>query len=355
MSSSRARTASTRVRAASPAPFSSQAEQGGGSEQEGGRKRGGFGLVRSATEFQCLVALHSVVALVVAALVWTRGAAGGVGAAPPLRLLREVLAGGIAAAAAEMVFFPLEVVKVRLQTSPAARARLGVLGTAAAIWRAEGPAGLWGSKGIVAGQLRALVYQGLRLGCFPTLKRLLLAACSGAGAADAGGSGGGGAATLGARVLAGLATGVLGAAVTSPLDLAKVVMTAEATRGEFSNSFDALFALASGGGHRSHLRVSQPPPLSPAGSTSGASLSSGGSGGLGEGSRRGLLGAGRGLAMARAAAASGAQLTAYDCAKAVAAAVALPGGRATLVVMSVIATAIIGLEVNEKLVPLFLG
>jgi hypothetical protein len=34
---------------------------------------------------------------------------------------------------------------------------------------------------------------------------------------------------------------------------------------------------------------------------------------------------------------------------------ALPGGRATLVVMSVIATAIIGLEVNEKLVPLFLG
>ena len=37
------------------------------------------------------------------------------------------------------------------------------------------------------------------------------------------------------------------------------------------------------------------------------------------------------------------------------AAPSLPGGLATLVVMSVIAVAIIALEVNEKLVPLFLG
>ena len=45
-------------------------------------------------------------------------------------------------------------------------------------------------------------------------------------------------------MLAGMVTGALGSAVCNPFDLAKVLMSAEKTRGTYSNSIHALVSVA---------------------------------------------------------------------------------------------------------------
>jgi len=240
--------------------------------------------LQSASEFQCLVGLWCAVGALMVPLVATRRSSHDQTEPPPLRLLREVLAGGVAASLAELLFFPAEVIKVRLQThgdapddasgsgscdgSPAdLNGCSGLLATAAHVWRTEGASGLWGSKGIVAANLRALSNQGLRLGLFPSIKRALLSV-------PLFGDGTG----LGARVCAGMLAGALGAALTSPLDLAKINMAARATRHCFSNSLECLCTMAWAGGVRTLWTAS-------------------------------------GVGVARAMVASGAQLCAYDVAK----------------------------------------
>eukprot|EP00613_Pedinella_sp_CCMP2098_P012645 CAMPEP_0171649592 /NCGR_PEP_ID=MMETSP0990-20121206/36944_1 /TAXON_ID=483369 /ORGANISM="non described non described, Strain CCMP2098" /LENGTH=402 /DNA_ID=CAMNT_0012227637 /DNA_START=91 /DNA_END=1299 /DNA_ORIENTATION=- len=221
----------------------------------------GLGLVvRRYSEVQCLCFLLAFNTCLLVCLTATRGMPG-----PPMGVVREVLAGGLAAALTEIVFYPADVVKVRLQTSDrsgkyASRGGGGIVGLAKSIWLEEGAAGLF-TNGVVAGNCRALIYQGLRLGLFPSLKRALIVALPGSGG-------------LGPRVLAGMATGGLGALLTSPLDLAKVRMMAQSRQAQqptngttsssssnsktnkqcvdgpvqknvkYANSFDALFTIA---------------------------------------------------------------------------------------------------------------
>jgi hypothetical protein len=264
------------------------------------------------------------------------------------------------------VFYPADVVKVRLQTAAAQPAAAYVSATseggdtsssdrskgvtppsvwslAKTIWREEGPSGLF-ANGVVAGNCRALIYQGLRLGLFPSFKRALIGAMGGGGG-------------LGPRMLAGMGTGALGALLTSPLDLAKVRMMAqqctrrkksgEKSSGErtssrphkddgdatteaaaidsvaaspsseaeeergskYANSFDALFTIAREEGLG--LRIGGG---SGGGLTGGSSSTGGGGGGLWQAS---------GASVLRSAMASGAQLGAYDAAKAFCATVGL--------------------------------
>ena len=145
--------------------------------------------------------------MLASALVATRDQPG-----PPCILLRNLLAGGVPPALFEALLFPIEVVKVRLQTTPTAAQR-GLLATAQQLWRDEGARALW-SAGVVAGCMRGLCYQGLRLGLFPPLKALLFSTLGSQHDAN----------SLLARVFAGCATGCLGAFLTSPLDLVKVCM-----------------------------------------------------------------------------------------------------------------------------------
>ena len=63
------------------------------------------------SESQLLGVLASVLGCLFCGLAFTRA-----GDPPPLLPLREVLAGGLAAAIGEVSLYPLEVVKVRLQT-----------------------------------------------------------------------------------------------------------------------------------------------------------------------------------------------------------------------------------------------
>lgn len=123
---------------------------------------------------------------------------------PSYLLLREIAAGGTAAACAEFLLYPIEVFKVKRQT----RTKIVL---SELIWR---------RPGVVAGTARALLYHGLRLGIFPAVKRAL----PGASLAD--------------KLLVGAACGALGSALCNPLDLAKTRLQRDGQR--YSNSLHAL-------------------------------------------------------------------------------------------------------------------
>ncbi|KAJ8613537.1 hypothetical protein CTAYLR_002155 [Chrysophaeum taylorii] len=158
------------------------------------------GLAR-ASEGALLGALSASVAGVFLWLVATRPETG----PPPLFLVREIVAGGVAAAVAEITLYPIEVAKVKVQTR--AEIRFGEL--------------LWRRPGVVAGTARALLYHGLRLGIFPAVKR-----------AFPGDDG------IARKLIAGAACGALGSVICNPLDLAKTRLQRDADR--YANSLDAL-------------------------------------------------------------------------------------------------------------------
>ena len=143
-----------------------------------------------------------VIAVVLAAAVGTLRVTRDAGCFMPAR---AVLAGGLAAATAEVAFYPLEVYKVRRQTRAAGRGRLLT------------------SAGLVAGVARALIYHGLRLGLFPAVTRSLPA--NAAGALTAGALCGGG-----------------GALLVAPLDLVKTRLQRDP--GRYASSSAALRAVA---------------------------------------------------------------------------------------------------------------
>jgi hypothetical protein len=252
--------------------------------------------LRAFTEVQCLGVFWLANAALFAIMVSTRSR--GLEGSAPWPLLRQVLAGGLAAALAETIFYPTEVVKVRIQLASSEKGGAGggvagggessgVLGTLRTVFREQGLAGLW-APGIVAGCMRGLVYQGMRLGLFTPIKEALYAFGS---EAEAGVGVG-----LARKLLAGMLTGMVGAGICSPFDLAKVLMTADGakTKGvngaaSYANSLDALVTVARR-----------------------------------EGVWGGLWRA-SGVSMVRAAVASGAQLATYDYAKtAIAAGSAIP-------------------------------
>ena len=182
------------------------------------------------SEARCLGVLCSALVALSALACATRGTSG---VTPPLAVCREVLAGGLAAAIGETIFFPLEVIKVRLQASKGKGAgfldELGkLLGGASALdWAA--------TPGVVAGVLRAVVYHGLRLGLFPALRRTLTALLAAAQGSDA-------TLSLGAKIFVGAVCGGIGSALCNPLDLVKARLAAQPK--QHANSLAALTTIA---------------------------------------------------------------------------------------------------------------
>ena len=214
----------------------------------------------------------------------------------PFRIAREILAGGLAAALGEAIFYPVEVAKVRLQAarSPKGGKRRGAdaTGRGTSLWGEllpllRGGVLAWAATpGVVAGVVRALIYHGLRLGLFPSVKRALTSLIA------VGGGAGGASVSLAAQMLVGATCGALGAALCNPFDLVKARMAAAPS--EYPNSVAALAAIA---------------------------RREGGAASLWRGSPATTL---------RAAMGSGAQLATYDGAKQFIAAQALPRGMPVL-------------------------
>ncbi|XP_064361322.1 dicarboxylate carrier SLC25A8-like isoform X1 [Dromaius novaehollandiae] len=155
---------------------------------------------------------------------------------PPTAAVKLVGAGA-AACVADLVTFPLDTAKVRLQiqgeaggSAPAARYK-GVFGTMATMVKTEGPGSLY--SGLVAGLQRQLGFASVRIGLYDSVKQFYTRGSEHAG--------------LGSRLLAGCTTGAMAVAVAQPTDVVKVRFQAQArARGprRYQGTVDAYKTIA---------------------------------------------------------------------------------------------------------------
>ncbi|KAM8905125.1 dicarboxylate carrier UCP2-like isoform 2-T2 [Spinachia spinachia] len=168
------------------------------------------------------------------------GGAGAADASTPAAV--KVFAAGTAGCVAELVTFPLDTAKVRLQIQGESKPSLeaqrikyrGVFGTIFTIVKAEGPGSLY--NGLVAGLHRQMGFASVRIGLYDTMKQFYTNGSDNAG--------------IGARLLAGCSTGAMAVAVAQPTDVVKirfqaqVCLPASGTVSRYSNTFDAYKTIA---------------------------------------------------------------------------------------------------------------
>lgn len=214
---------------------------------------------KNISEISCLAIFIVLVSLIFGVLVTSPTTSSG---PPPYRLLREVLAGGIAASISTLLFFPINVANIRLQTASSNEAKKigGVFKMINIIFHSEGLQGLW-SAGIVATCLKSFIHQGLRLGLFPSVKTSIIEHLS----------------LLATpllirtnieplqqvlednitqeephiflKIIAGMITGAISASLCSPFDLVEVLMNSEG-RSKYENSIDAMYQVFQLQGYR---------------------------------------------------------------------------------------------------------
>ena len=139
-------------------------------------------------------------------------------------MAREVAAGGIGAAMVDSLFNPAEVIKVRMQiesqrptssisapstASSSSRQYVSFLQSGAKIYADDGVVGLF-QPGLVATWFRALVYTGLRIGLYPSIKGMLMTE------EEANKP------PLFKKIMAGALTGAIGSAIANPTDLVRI-------------------------------------------------------------------------------------------------------------------------------------
>uniref|UniRef100_A0A5F9C614 Uncoupling protein 2 n=1 Tax=Oryctolagus cuniculus TaxID=9986 RepID=A0A5F9C614_RABIT len=158
---------------------------------------------------------------------------------PPTATVK-FLGAGTAACIADLITFPLDTAKVRLQIQgesqgsvrAAASAQYrGVLGTILTMVRTEGPRSLY--NGLVAGLQRQMSFASVRIGLYDSVKQFYTKGSEHAG--------------LGSRLLAGSTTGALAVAVAQPTDVVKVRFQAQARAGGgrgYQSTVDAYRTIA---------------------------------------------------------------------------------------------------------------
>ncbi|XP_043530073.1 mitochondrial brown fat uncoupling protein 1 isoform X2 [Chiloscyllium plagiosum] len=133
----------------------------------------------------------------------------------------QILSAGTAACFADLITFPLDTSKVRLQIQgeatrssevgvPKSIKYRGVWGTIRTIVRTEGPRSLY--NGLVAGLQRQMIFASIRIGLYDSVKQLYT------GQNDTG---------MVVRLLAGCTTGALAVLVAQPTDVVKVRFQAQ--------------------------------------------------------------------------------------------------------------------------------
>lgn len=141
----------------------------------------------------------------------------------------QLLTAGTAACLADIVTFPLDTLKVRLQVQGEAGAAQvkGVLGTLTSLLRQEGFTALY--SGIVPGLQRQMCFSAIRIGLYDTVKGKYIE--------QTGMTGGLG--LLGCRVAAGITTGSVAILVAQPTDVVKIRMQAAGKKGTYNGVLDA--------------------------------------------------------------------------------------------------------------------
>ncbi|KAM9320522.1 dicarboxylate carrier UCP2-like [Gastrophryne carolinensis] len=152
----------------------------------------------------------------------------------------KVVGAGTAACVADLVTFPLDTAKVRLQiqgeclTEHGVRVThyKGVLGTLTTMVKMEGPASLY--NGLVAGLQRQMSFASIRIGLYDSVKKFYCRQTENSG--------------VGCRLLAGSTTGALAVTCAQPTDVVKVRFQAHirVTNGDrrYNGTVDAYKTIA---------------------------------------------------------------------------------------------------------------
>ncbi|XP_054456145.1 mitochondrial uncoupling protein 2-like [Anoplopoma fimbria] len=158
----------------------------------------------------------------------------------------KIFAAGTAGCVAELVTYPLDTAKVRLQIQGESKPSLegqriryrGVFGTLLTMVRTEGPRSLY--SGLVAGLHRQMGFASVRIGLYDTMKGFYTKGSENAG--------------IGARLLAGCSTGAMAVAFAQPTDVVKIRFQAQvcgsASVKRYNSTFDAYKTIARDEGFR---------------------------------------------------------------------------------------------------------
>lgn len=154
----------------------------------------------------------------------------------------KIFSAGAAGCVADLVTFPLDTAKVRLQIQGESRSSLegqrlryrGVFGTIFTMIKTEGPRSLY--SGLVAGLHRQMSFASVRIGLYDTMKQLYTRGSDTAG--------------IGTRLLAGCTTGAMAVAFAQPTDVVKVRFQAQVRQPQsssvkrYSSTLDAYRTIA---------------------------------------------------------------------------------------------------------------
>ncbi|XP_076591365.1 dicarboxylate carrier UCP2-like [Chaetodon auriga] len=154
----------------------------------------------------------------------------------------KVFSAGAAGCVADLVTFPLDTAKVRLQIQGESKSLLegqraryrGVFGTIITMVKTEGPRSLY--SGLVAGLHRQMSFASVRIGLYDTMKQFYTRGSENAG--------------IGTRLLAGCTTGAMAVTLAQPTDVVKVRFQAQVRLPEsgsvkrYSSTIDAYKTIA---------------------------------------------------------------------------------------------------------------
>ncbi|XP_034723318.1 mitochondrial uncoupling protein 2-like [Etheostoma cragini] len=154
----------------------------------------------------------------------------------------KIFSAGAAGCVAELVTFPLDTAKVRLQIQGESKSALkgqrmkyrGVFGTIFTMVKTEGPRSLY--NGLVAGLHRQMGFASVRIGLYDTMKQFYTRGSENAG--------------IGTRLLAGCSTGAMAVAFAQPTDVVKIRLQAQVRQPEsnsvkrYSSTYDAYKTIA---------------------------------------------------------------------------------------------------------------
>ncbi|KAM7084410.1 putative mitochondrial transporter UCP3 [Molossus nigricans] len=152
---------------------------------------------------------------------------------PPTTAVK-FLGAGTAACFADLLTFPLDTAKVRLQiqgenqVAQSVQYR-GVLGTILTMVRTEGPRSLY--NGLVAGLQRQMSFASIRIGLYDSVKQFYTPKGSDH-------------ASITTRILAGCTTGAMAVTCAQPTDVVKVRFQANMHIGNYSGTMDAYRTIA---------------------------------------------------------------------------------------------------------------
>ncbi|UYV67280.1 UCP3 [Cordylochernes scorpioides] len=159
----------------------------------------------------------------------------------------KCLTAGVAGSTADLVTFPLDVAKVRLQiqgerVNMTGARYSGIFGTLLTMVRNEGPRSIY--NGLVPGLQRQMCFSSIRIGLYNPVKLFFAEKIGGSADSER---------NIFIRILAGMSTGSIAVIIAQPTDVVKVRMQADSSQGSmrrYKSSIQAYYSIATTEGRK---------------------------------------------------------------------------------------------------------